>query len=57
MDSAKIGGIVRAVLAPVIAYAAGRGILVDNETGELVIVAVSAVVTAVWSLWTKRQAA
>ncbi len=54
MDASKIGGVVRAVLAPVIAYMAGRGVLVDSETGELIIVAVSAVATAAWSWWSKR---
>jgi hypothetical protein len=39
----------------VIAYMAGRGLLVDEQSGELVIVAVSAVVTAVWSLWSKKS--
>ena len=56
MDSAKIGGIVRAVAAPILAFAAGKGWLVSGESTEVIIVALSAVVTAVWSIYTKRDA-
>ncbi len=54
MNRQKIEGIIRAVGAPLIAYAAAKGWIVDSETGELVIVAISAVATAIWSVTSKR---
>ena len=57
MDPSKIGGIVRAVAAPLIAYAAAKGWLVSGESGELVIVALSAVATAIWSVLSKKAPA
>ena len=55
MNAQQIGGIVRAVVAPILAFMAGKGVLVDSETGELIIVAASAVATAVWSVFSKRR--
>jgi hypothetical protein len=55
MDRSKIEGIIRAVAAPLIAYAAAKGWLVDDETSQLVVTAMAAVATAIWSVWSKTR--
>jgi hypothetical protein len=54
MDSAKLNGIVRAVAAPLLAFAAAKGWLVDSESGQLILTALAAVATAIWSVASKR---
>ena len=55
MDPAKVGGIIRAVGAPAVAYMAAKGWFVEGDTGELLIAAITAVFTAVWSILSKRK--
>lgn len=57
MTADQIQGILRAIVAPMISFAAAKGWLVDNQTGELIITAISAVATAIWSVYAKRQKA
>jgi len=56
MTTEEIGGIVRAVLGPVVAYAAGKG-WIGAESVAAVVAAGMAVATAVWSVLTKRKSA
>lgn len=55
MSGSKIGGIIRAVAAPLIAYAAAKGWITDDETGELLITGLAALATAAWSIYSKRR--
>lgn len=53
MSKEQIGGIVRALLAAVGGYFVGQGML-DGATMETIAGAVATLVTAVWSVWSKR---
>lgn len=48
-------GIVRAVVAPALAFAAAKGWITDSQSSELIIAAVGAVLTAVWSVASKKR--
>ena len=55
MTSEEIGGIVRAIAAPVVAFIAGKGwIGADMVAG--VVTAIAAIATAIWSVRSKRAA-
>lgn len=54
MTSEELGGIVRAVAAPALAYAAGKG-WIANDQIAVVMTAVAAIATAVWSVVSKRK--
>lgn len=54
MNKDQVMGIVRAVVAPALAYASAKGWITDNQTGELIITALGAVLTAVWSVASKK---
>ena len=54
MDSAQIGGIVRALVAAVGGYFVGQG-LVDAETVTTIGGAVATLAVAVWSIYAKRK--
>ena len=51
MNTDMIGGVIRAVLPPVIAYLVGRGVLPSGNYGS-VITGFVALLTAVWSVRT-----
>ena len=51
MNTDMIGGVIRAVLPPVIAYMIGRGVLPAGDYGS-VVTGFVALVTAVWSIRT-----
>lgn len=53
MTGEQIGGIVRAVLAVVLGYAAGRGLIASGAVADLT-ATVSAAVIAGWSAYTNR---
>ena len=55
MTRDQVLGIVRAVAAPMLAFAAAKGWVTDNQTGELIVTALGAVLTAVWSVLSKKQ--
>lgn len=55
MKPEELGGIVRAVLGPVVAYAAGKG-WIGAESVAAVLAAGAAIATAVWSVVVKRKA-
>jgi hypothetical protein len=52
----QVGGIVRSVLAVVLGYAAGRGIIASGAVADLA-ATVSAAVIAGWSAYTNRPKA
>jgi len=54
MDSAQLGGIVRAVLAAVGGYLVGQGMM-DSETVQTIAGATATLVVAVWSVFSKRK--
>ena len=54
MDSAQIGGIVRAMVAAVGGYFVGQG-MVDAETVTTIGGAVATLAVAVWSIYAKRK--
>ena len=51
MNTDMIGGVIRAVLPPVIAYMIGKGVLPAGDYGS-VVTGLVALVTAVWSVCT-----
>ena len=51
MNTDMIGGVIRAVLPPVIAYMIGKGVLPAGDYGS-VVTGLVALVTAVWSVRT-----
>lgn len=53
MTGEQIGGVVRAVAAVVLGYAAGRGLIATGAVAELS-AAISAAVIAGWSAYTNR---
>jgi hypothetical protein len=55
MDTAQIGGIVRALVAAVGGYFVGQG-MVDAETVTTIGGAVATLAVAVWSIYAKRKA-
>lgn len=55
MDSAQIGGIVRALVAAVGGYFVGQG-MVDAETVTTIGGAVATLAVAAWSIYAKRKA-
>lgn len=56
MNQEELGGVVRAVIAPLVAYAAGKG-WIGADSVALVVTAIAAVATAVWSVVAKRKTA
>jgi hypothetical protein len=54
MTGEQIAGIVRAVVAAVGGYLVGKG-LVDSETVVTIGGALATLVTAVWSVYSKKQ--
>lgn len=55
MTRDQVLGIVRAVAAPVLAFAAAKGWITDSQSSELIIAALGAVTTAIWSVLSKKQ--
>ena len=55
MNSSEIGGIVRTLVTALVAYLAGKNVI-DNETAATIGGAVSTMVVAAWSVWSKRKA-
>jgi energy-converting hydrogenase Eha subunit B len=55
MSSIEIGGIARALVAALGGYLVGQG-LVDAETATTIGGAVTTLVVALWSVWSKRKA-
>lgn len=55
MSSIEIGGIARALVAALGGYFVGQG-LVDAETATTVGGAITTIVVALWSVWSKRKA-
>ena len=55
MKSEEVGGIVRALAAFLGGWLVSQG-LVDSETGMAVAGAVTTLVVAAWSIWSKRKA-
>jgi hypothetical protein len=55
MDSAQIGGIVRALAAAIGGYFVGQG-LVDAETVTTIGGAAATLAVAAWSIYAKRKA-
>jgi len=56
LTSAQLGGIVRAIAAPAMAYAVAKGYIPASDADWLLVGAATAV-TAVWSWWTNRPVA
>lgn len=56
MDVNTINGILRAVVPAIIAYLVGKGTIPAADYGPL-IAAGTAMVAAVWSVWSKKPAA
>jgi hypothetical protein len=54
MNPAIVGGLARAFLAAFGGWLAARGLTVDQSTAEAIVGAGAVVVTAVWSVWSKR---
>ena len=57
MSKEEFGGVVRAVAAAGVAYAAGKGLIPVNADNAAIVTAIVTVVVACWSVLTKRQAA
>lgn len=53
MKSEQVAGVVRAILAGVGGYFVGRG-LIDSANVEIIGGAIATIVTAVWSVWSKK---
>ncbi len=53
MNTDMIGGVIRAVLPPMIAYLIGKGVLPSGDYGS-VVTGLVALVTAVWSVHTNK---
>jgi hypothetical protein len=53
MNTDMIGGVIRAVFPPVIAYLIGKGVLPSGDYGS-VVTGVVALVTALWSVRTNK---
>lgn len=56
MTAEQVGGIVRAILAAVGGYFVGRG-LIDESTVATIAGAAATIITAAWSVWSKKATA
>lgn len=56
MDSNTINGVIRAVFPAVIAYLVGKGTIPAADYGPL-LAGLTAVLAAVWSIWSKKAPA
>lgn len=49
MNSSQLTGILRAVVPAIVAYLAGKGILFDADTWNIIIGSLVSIIAAVWS--------
>lgn len=56
MTGEQIGGIVRAIASAGFGFLIGKGII-DAETAATLTGAIGTIAVAVWSVWSKKQAA
>ena len=56
MKSEEVGGIVRALAAALGGWLVSQGLVVDSETGMAVAGAITTLVVAFWSIYSKRKA-
>ncbi|MGA0889296.1 MAG: hypothetical protein ACO3S0_15360 [bacterium] len=54
MTAEQIAGVVRAVIAAVGGYFVGKGVL-DGESVAAIGGAAATIVTAIWSVWSKKE--
>lgn len=54
MKSDQVAGIVRAIIAAAGGYFVGKG-LIDSANVEVIGGAIATIVTAVWSVWSKKS--
>ena len=55
MNSASIGGILRAILAALAGYLAGKGIDISGIASPEVTSALGVVIVSVWSVFSKKK--
>lgn len=56
MTSEQIGGVLRAILASLAGYVAGKGLITASIADQLVGAGVT-IGVAIWSIWSKKPAA
>lgn len=54
MTADQVGGIVRAILAGIGGYFVSKGVI-DESTVTTIVGGLATVITAVWSVWSKKK--